>query len=213
MRYIADVKEIVVSYMKDSDTHWIIKIVSIPVLAVYAVVLFFYLPIYDYQMNKARKKNHAQEETGSETINAVDKEDELEADNTSVIEDDMVDDSGADRKELIEKIVRRVHDLVAESVPDEGEFEEVRVNFEVHDKNLVADRFWLRVFNPPKGAKNWETKRALSIGADKDKSDTSVSMLLESGSKEDILEKLKDPALIKRLIEEIPDLSYHLEDL
>ena len=51
------------------------------------------------------------------------------------------------------------------------------------------------------------------FGADKDSSDTFVSMLLESGTKQDILDNLNDPALIERLIKEVPNMRYHLEDL
>ena len=72
--------------------------------------------------------------------------------------------------------------MVVELVPEEGEFEEVILTFEFDDDNLVADQYWLRVFNPPKGGNKWETERALSFGADKDISDTNVSMLIAYGT-------------------------------
>lgn len=118
-----------------------------------------------------------------------------------------------DLRVLAEECIKKTYSLVVERVPDEGLFDEVRVSFVVNDPNLVADRYWLRVFNPPKGGKNWETKRGLSFGADKDGADTFVSVLLESGTKQDILEYLEKPELIDRLVAEIPNLSYHLEDL
>ena len=116
-------------------------------------------------------------------------------------------------KELIEEKVRQMYDKVMTLVPEGGVFEEVRVTFDVPDKRLVADRYWLRVFNPPKGVENWENMRALSFGADKDKSDTNVSVLMAHGTKQDILAKLQETGLIDWLVKEVPDLSYHLEDL
>lgn len=118
-----------------------------------------------------------------------------------------------DLRKLIKEKVKLVNDMVVESVPENGSFDEVRVTFEVHDKGLVADRYWLRVFQPPKGGDHWDTERALSFGADKDRSDTDVSVLLALGTKQDVLNKLQDSSLIDRLIKEVPELSYHLEDL
>ena len=114
---------------------------------------------------------------------------------------------------LIKEKVKQMDDMVVKSVPENGMFDEIRVTFEVHDKGLVADRYWLRVFQPPKGGESWEKERALSFGADKDYSDTDISVLLALGTKQDVLNKLQDPALIDRLIKEVPELSYHLEDL
>lgn len=118
-----------------------------------------------------------------------------------------------DLRVIAEECIRKAYTMVVERVPDEGLFDEVRVSFVVNDPNLVADRYWLSVFNPPKGGNSWETERALSFGADKDRSDTCISVVLKVGTKQDVLAKLKEPSLTERLIKEVPDLSYHLEDL
>ena len=126
---------------------------------------------------------------------------------------DMGDDSFIETKELIELSVKKIHDMVAEYITESGEAEPVRVIFKINDSNLVADRYWLEVRLPPQGIEKRLWERPLFFGADKDSCDTFVSMLLEFGTRQDILDNLKDPALIERVIREVPDMSYHLEDL
>ena len=154
-----------------------------------------------------------QEDKTPETTNPAKDEDKKEVTKKPGIVFDMGDDSLVGRKKLIEMSVKKIHDMVAEYITESGESEPVRVIFKINDSNLVADRYWLEVRLPPQGIEKRLWERALFFGADKDSSDTFVSMLLEFGTKQDILDNLNDPALIERLIKEIPDLSYHLEDL
>lgn len=154
-----------------------------------------------------------QEEKTPETTNPAKDDDKKEVTKKPGIVFDMGDDSFIETKELIELSVKKIHDMVAEYITESGEAEPVRVIFKINDSNLVADRYWLEVRLPPQGIEKRLWERALFFGADKDSCDTFVSMLLEFGTRQDILDNLKDPALIERVIREVPDMSYHLEDL
>jgi len=112
-------------------------------------------------------------------------------------------------KTALEDLLKRAE----REVPEYGSFKNVSEKFKNTDKNLVADEFKIEIFQPPKGVENYETKRALRFSATKPGSDSSMAVLIEDGTKDDIIAKLKDGKLLERLLKETKNLSYHLEDL
>ena len=98
-------------------------------------------------------------------------------------------------------------------VPEEGEFEDIHVGFVNPDNTLVAERYWLEVVMPPEGIDNRERMRGLMFVAKRKSSGAVVEVMLASGTKRMVLEKLKSPELIDRLIYSAKNLSYNLIDL
>ena len=115
--------------------------------------------------------------------------------------------------ELIKNTVDNLLKRAEREVPEYGSFRNVSEKFKNTDKNLVADEFKLEIFQPPKGVENYEKKRALKFSASKPNCDSTMEILIESGSKEDILAKLRDGSLINELKRQTENLSYHLEDI
>ena len=117
-------------------------------------------------------------------------------------------------EELIKKAVANLLEKAkSDAVPPYGSFGKVSEKFKNTDKSLVVDEFILEIFQPPKGVKNQEIRRGLRLGASKPGRDPSMFVLIEDGTKDDIIAKLKDEKLIERLLKETKNLSYHLEDL
>jgi hypothetical protein len=116
-------------------------------------------------------------------------------------------------RELIEKMVNDMVLRIENEVPVEGGFEDIHVGFVNPDSTLVAERYWLEVVMPPDGIDNRERLRGLMFVAKRRSSGAVVEVMLASGSKEMILEKLKSPGLITRLMGSARNLSYNLIDL
>ena len=110
-------------------------------------------------------------------------------------------------------MVKRLRERVVAAVPETGEFEGICEEFVNQDPELVPDRYRLAVCMPPKGIKERDVERFLSFEADKDSSDTCVSVMVAFGSKRDIVQKLQSPELTDRLVNLVAELSHQFSDL
>ncbi len=118
-------------------------------------------------------------------------------------------------EELIKKMVENVRATLTETnrVPEYGDFSTLVEKFKNVDKNLCVDEFWLEVVQPPIGVENYKKIRGLRYCASKPHSDTAMEILLASGSKQDIIKQLKEPALLDELKQLSKKLSDSLRDL
>ena len=118
-------------------------------------------------------------------------------------------------EELIKKMVENVRNTLVKTnrVPDYGDFSILQEKFKNIDKNLCVDEFWLEVMLPPSGIENYKKIRGLKYCASKPNSDIAMEILLASGSKQDIIEQLKEPALLDELKQLSKKLSDSLRDL
>ena len=117
-------------------------------------------------------------------------------------------------KETVKDMMRRIHDRIENEMPEEGFFEPLAEGFDNPDARLVADRYWLRVAQAPKGIEGHGYKRGLYFHASKDGDmHASVHILMSIGNKEKLLEELQSDALLDALLEQTGNLSYHMTDL
>ena len=116
-------------------------------------------------------------------------------------------------RNIIENTMKRLRERVVAAVPEAGEFEKIFEEFVNQNPELVPDRYRLTVCMPPKGIKERNVERFLSFEADKDSSDTCVSVMVAFGSKRDIVQKLQSPELTDRLVNLVAELSHQLSDL
>ncbi|MBR6126686.1 hypothetical protein IKQ21_03285 [bacterium] len=117
-------------------------------------------------------------------------------------------------EELIKKMISNLLERERE-IAEYGEFGNKGMIFEQFsnpDKNLAVDKFWLEIAQAPKGAENYQTKRTLKFVASK-LGAPEAEILIESGTKADILAKLKDQNLPEKLKSYTEKLSYNLRDL
>ena len=116
-------------------------------------------------------------------------------------------------KDIVNDTINRAEREVAEY----GSFTFSVKKFKNPDSNLVADKFWIAIEQPPKGIENYQKNRGVYFHAQKKGIGTeegpSVHVLLEYGTKSEILEKIKDEEFVKKLKEQAENLSYHLIDL
>ncbi len=119
------------------------------------------------------------------------------------------EDSRRHRKEVIEMNVKKFRDMV-EHITESDDFEPIRMSFEIHDKRLVADRYWLEI---EKLTVVYVGELKLSLMADKDKTEHTVSIIIEICPRQQMLDKLNELAMIEKINDNVSRLSYHLEDL
>ncbi len=110
-------------------------------------------------------------------------------------------------KEIVTDTVERAERYVA----DYGSFTFPTKKFKNPDTNLVVDEFWLGIEQPPRGIENFQKNRGVKLFASKN--NKIVEVLLEYGTKDEILAKIKSEDFAKKIEEQTKNLSYHLEDL
>ena len=94
-------------------------------------------------------------------------------------------------KELITRAEREV--------PEYGDFAPVYESFKNNNSKLDVDRYQLRIFKMPKDLVPDETKRYLEAEVFTKAGTYSATMILGSGSKEDILKQLKTEEFTDKL--------------
>jgi len=119
-------------------------------------------------------------------------------------------------KNMDELIKKMVADLLARAereVPEYGEFRVVWEEFKNPDKSLEATDFLLKITKPPKTLEGSEKERYLEAAALKRGTAYGAESVMGFGSKQDILNKLKEPDLCEKLKEKFIELSKGLEDV
>lgn len=111
--------------------------------------------------------------------------------------------------QLIEGLIKKVEN----DVPEEGDFTIVYETFKNPDKNLYATDYMLKVVQPPEGIEGRDKDRVLEFVAYKLPSPIISSKIIEVGTKDVILNKLKDEKLFDRLKELTVILSDSLQDV
>ena len=81
------------------------------------------------------------------------------------------------------------------------------------DKSLCASDFVLRIVKLPKTVVNHEKIRNLELVAYKLPAPYKASVVLETGIKEELLNKFKDENIYKKIEESLRSLSKDLEDI
>ncbi len=116
-------------------------------------------------------------------------------------------------KEIIADTLNRAEREVAEY----GSFTFSIKKFKNPNEKLVADKFWIEIEQAPKGIEDYQKLRGVYFHAQKKGFDVeegpSVHILLETGTKKEILEKIKNETFLEKLIKQADNLSYHLIDL
>ena len=115
--------------------------------------------------------------------------------------------------ELIKKMVADLLARAEREVPEYGEFKIVYEEFKNPDKSLFATDFMLKITKPPKEVEGHEKKRYLELVAYNLPSPYIAEKVIGHGTKEDILNKLKEEDLCSVIKEKLVKLSKDLEDI
>ena len=102
---------------------------------------------------------------------------------------------------------------VDEEVPELGDCEAVKEFFDVSTEGDVKIKAFLKVYQPPVGVEGREWMRAMDLVVYKVGSDYVCSKMLKCGSKQDILDSLKDENMITTVLKTIPELIDKLSDI
>lgn len=119
-------------------------------------------------------------------------------------------------KNMDELIKKMVDDLLARAereVPEYGDFKIVYEEFKNPDKSMIATDFMLKITKPPKEIEGHEKQRYLELVAYNVPSPYIAEKIIGHGTKEDILNKLKEEDLCKVIKEKLIKLSRDLEDI
>lgn len=119
-------------------------------------------------------------------------------------------------KNMDELIKKMITDLLARAereVPEYGEFRVVWEEFKNPDKSLDATDFLLKITKPPKEIAGTEKERYLEVAALKRGTPYGAESVIGFGTKEDILNKLKEDGLANKIKEKLISLSKGLEDV
>lgn len=114
-------------------------------------------------------------------------------------------------KQHIEKMIKDVCIRAEREVPEYGDFKMVYEEFKNPDKELCATDFMLKIVKP--NLKGYEKVRNLEIVAYKLPLPYKAERVIATGSKEDILKKLKSNDLQAEIEKAVKDLSKNLEDV
>lgn len=118
---------------------------------------------------------------------------------------------GNKMKEHIEKMIKDVYARAEREVPEYGDFKMVYEEFKNPDKDLCATDFMLKVVKP--NLKGYEKVRNLELVAYNLPMPYKAERIIATGSKEEILEKLKSKDLQTELEKAVRELSKNLEDV
>ena len=114
-------------------------------------------------------------------------------------------------KQHIEKMIKDVYARAEREVPEYGDFKMVYEEFKNPDKNLCATDFMLKVVKP--NLKGYEKVRNLELVAYKLPLPYKADRIIATGSKEEILEKLKSNELQSEIEQAVKELSKCLDDI
>lgn len=114
-------------------------------------------------------------------------------------------------KQHIEKMIKNVCIRAEREVPEYGDFKMVYEEFKNPDKDLVATDFMLKIVKP--NLQGHEKVRNLELVAYKLPLPYKANRIIATGSKEEILEKLKSQDLQTELEQAVKELSKNLEDV
>lgn len=114
-----------------------------------------------------------------------------------------------------EHIKKMVQDLLKQKsyITEYGDFSAVYSEFKNPDKDLVATDFMLKVSKPPKHIENHEKKRYLEVVAYKLPTPIKATRIIAAGERDDILKKLQEPDIVKKIEKAVRELSENLEDV
>ena len=116
-------------------------------------------------------------------------------------------------KEIVEDAITSAEREVAEY----GNFTFSIKKFKNPNEKQVAKRFWIEIVQAPKGTENYQTQRGVIFYAQKNGFGTedgpAVEALIETGTKKEILEKIKSEKFVQKLVKLVDDMSYNLIDL
>jgi hypothetical protein len=113
-------------------------------------------------------------------------------------------------KELVTKHFDQIKIRAEREVPEYGDFANVFEHFVNPDVSIGASDFIIRIVKPGKTIANHEKIRNLEIVAYNFPSPYKASMILATGTKNELLEKLKDEKLYEEIEEGLKTLSKDL---
>lgn len=116
-------------------------------------------------------------------------------------------------EEQIKKMINDVLKRAEREVPEYGEFAPVYEEFKNTDKELIATDFMLKITKPPKNIENHQTRRYLEVVAYKLPAPYKTSRIIASGTKDEILNALKDETLCEKIDKAARELSDNLYDV
>ena len=114
-------------------------------------------------------------------------------------------------KQHIEKMIKDVCKRAEREVPEYGDFKMVYEEFKNPDEALCATDFMLKVVKP--NLKGYEKVRNLELVAYKLPLPYKADRIIATGTKEEILEKLKSSELNSEIETAVKELSKCLEDV
>lgn len=125
----------------------------------------------------------------------------------------MVSDAEKNMEGLIRETLMKFYQRVHDEIPDTGDFEAVKEFFDISAEGRVKMKGFMKVYQPPKGVDGREWMRALDIVAYKEGSQYVCSKMLKCGSKQEIIDLLKDESMITTVLRTIPELIDGLSDI
>ena len=116
-------------------------------------------------------------------------------------------------EKLVKEIIADAVERAEREVADYGSFTFSLKKFKNPDTSLVVEDFWIGIEQPPKGIENYQKNRGVKFFASKKDTGEIVEILLEYGTKDEILKKIKGEEFYDKLMRQTKNLSYHLQDL
>ena len=113
--------------------------------------------------------------------------------------------------QMVNSLLEKAKD--SRALPQYGEFSTLYTEFKNPNPNLCATDFMLKIVKPHNSIEGHEKLRNLELVAYKLPSPYVAERLLASGTTEEILEVLKDPALLNKIESASESLSKSLEDV
>ena len=113
--------------------------------------------------------------------------------------------------QMVNSLLEKAKD--SRALPQYGEFSTLYTEFKNPNPNLCATDFMLKIVKPHNSIEGYEKLRNLELVAYKLPSPYVAERLLASGTTEEILEVLKDPALLNKIESASESLSKSLEDV
>ena len=116
-------------------------------------------------------------------------------------------------KDNVKQMVKKIAVRAEREVPEYGDFLPVYEEFKNTDKSLKASDFMLKIVKTHSSIEGHETLRNLELVAYKLPSPYIAERVLASGTREEIIEALKDPALLSKIQSATESLSKSLDDI
>lgn len=116
-------------------------------------------------------------------------------------------------EEHIRKMIADLRRKVVTDVPECGEFPVVYESVENPDRRMCLTDIMLKVTKPPKELEGTERERYLELVGYRLPSPYISETVVGFGSKEDILKRLDEEALVEKIMERLPHLEKDLRDV